>query len=356
MTNKNKNKKSNANQKARPTGPGKKKKTRKLSPYTNMLLNPCSADLLPGIHGTSDGFVGKFKLNLNNNSSGKAGYILWIPQLSNAGEADGTAREQFNVYAFSGTNGTQSPENTTGNPLGTDGSWAVNGSGFSLIDPSSSFLQGNLAQCERLISACIRVSFIGAMSDSSGQIGYIKDFDPRSLIAGGGVGDSPPSVDQVFNLCAKTVRIGTDTHENIYSSQTPNDGVWSTVLSSGWDSGVAASVVGGSLTTVGGQAGRFRYPAFGFCWRGLTTTTANMVFELTKNIEWRPEPVSGLVQPRPHHHGPSLVQSIMAQLDNNAPGWSERLVNVAATGASRVAQAAFTGVLHGRHRNHLLEY
>jgi len=191
------------------------------------------------------------------------------------------------------------------------------------------------------------MTYTGAMVNSSGQVGYITDLDPKTLI-GGGTASFTPSVSQMFNLCSKTERIGIRTHENRYSAGTDNDSVYHGIDNSCWEYVQDPGLPGQDplATRVGATASRFRYPAFGFAWRGLDIPTngdASLSFELTKNIEWRPEPVSGLVQPNPTHHGPEKRTGILSSLDRLYPNWATSAIDIATDYGPALAESIYTG-------------
>jgi len=309
-----------------------------------MLLDPCNAEVVPGIYGTSDGLTAKFRNYTFNSSGANSGYILWVPQLCNEGIEPGvTTNGTFNVFCFAAGNPLNSPINTIAAPLGSSDYWSVNTCGAGLPDPCAAFGAGDTCQVQRMISACIKMTYTGAMVNASGQVGYITDVDPFTLI-GGGNSSGPPSVSQMFNLCSKTERIGVRTHENRYSAATDNDSVYHGTTNACWEYSEAEATA--IRTRVGATASRFRYPAFGFAWRGLDIPSGGdtgLSFELTKNIEWRPEPVSGLVQPNPVHHGPEKRTGILTALDRMYPNWATASLDAAAQYGPALAESIFTG-------------
>lgn len=335
MPNKKQNTKSNKSRKS------KRRQSRlKNDVYVRMLADPCGSELVPGIYGTTDGFTARFKSTINPSAgSGNpvAGYILWIPQLTNLGTPQ--TNGHFNLFGFAASNGTAAPVNTTTNPLGEDGEWAVaaGNSGFKIPDPASPFVSGDLCQVARMISACMRFTYTGRLTNSSGQIGFIENLDPWSLLQGG-TSDGPPTVDQMFNLCRKVERVGLDTNEIRYSAYTDNDEVYHSITNSGW------TYTAGNLTDVGATSSRFRYPAFGLCWRGLATDFS-FVIDLIKNIEWKPEPMSGLMQPPSKHIPHPPRNSLLVWLDQNMPDWQSKTLSAAVSTVAAIAGAAQAGVM-----------
>lgn len=303
-------------------------------PYETMVRNPCAAELIPGIYGSSEGTLARFKNVTNNTSSGTCGYCVWFPDYCQGGNS---VTGGGNLYIFTANATTIAPNNTVASPLGEGSDWAVNGAGFALPDPAYALATGDIVKDLRTISACMRLTYYGALSTSSGQIGFIENFTCESLLTGG-TGAAPPSVDDVFQTLAVTERLGIDTLETVWR---PSD--HSRNFRSSDDVALSIGLASASATTLGTDARSFAPRGFGFAWRGLDISKLN--FEFIKNVEWRPEAVSGLVTSPVHTYGSDRMPIVVANLDKkHGQGWVHRAVHTTGSAVSSVAKAAWTGV------------
>jgi hypothetical protein len=191
----------------------------------------------------------------------------------------------------------------------------------------------------RLISACMKMTYRGKLESSSGEVAFIDNLSPSVLFGRhtAGAPQTPAaSVDNLFIYGNRTQRIGLDTLENVYypGDKCPD---FHTV-----DQGIVLDVA--SYPALDQQSLLEQPTAFGFAWRGLENdTTSKLMFEFTKNIEWRPDPYIGVSQPAVRTYGQNPVPSIVAALDAAAPQWNHKTVEEK-NGTTSLTKAVFSGV------------
>jgi hypothetical protein len=333
-----------------------------------MIANPCDSVLTPGIYGSSEGLLARLKKTVFNSTNNTAGYILWAPEyhcaFSDQDEkpGDATPYNCGNLFLWASDSADQQPFNDKEDNLGemaygsqqsqTFVPATAKSSAFTADDPARSFLDSDLVQDARTISACIRMKYTGQMYHASGEIAFIEDLPIQSLLYGAD-GSEAASVNQLFQQANHTARLGAhnaeivarpDEHADTFRDDraTPID-----VAISDREAGLPSQRSQSSVS----QDGKIRSPSvFGFAWRGIDLGTANSVnlaFDLVKNIEWRPEPVSGLTHATPVQLSPiPLTQSAVAYLDEHHPGWTTRLFQGLGT-AARLALAGGSMALRG---------
>jgi hypothetical protein len=248
--------------------------------------------------------------------------------------------DQGNLFIWQSNDPSKFPGNSGGNPFG--GGFKL-GTADVIDDPAANLLRSDLVADARTVGACIRMRYFGSMMESAGEIGFVSNL-PVSDCLTGGVGSNAFSVDELMNYCGNTRRFGTDTYENIYrlneDSSSKFRGPDIKLLDvPGVTTGEVPTVVDESAKTLGP---RF----FGFVWRN-TKADAGLTINFTKSVEWRAEAGSGLTQVPIHSYGRSKVPTVNHVLQKvhttKSPIW-EKTKSDATGAASRVAQAAFTGV------------
>lgn len=306
-----------------------------VSRYENMVAHPCDASLEAGIYGSELGLLSRVKVRSVNTSSGVSGYLLWCPEYHTTGN-NGVLG---NCFGWSSTTGAIVPTNTVAAPYGTGAQWAVNGGGFAINDPAGSLAAGDMVLDARTLSACMKMTYFGAMNDSSGLVGFIDNLPLEALLSGGTAGVAM-SVDDVLRASTDVRRLGVDTLECVYRPSEENSGVFKSEL----DGAMLIGTPTVTVTTIT-QESLIRAPiVFGFAWTGLTGGNASLSFDLVKNVEWRPEPLSGINSVAPKSTGPSKIQETLAILDRKSPNWSHKVVSEIGGLTSQVAKMAFTGV------------
>jgi len=134
----NKNKsKNNSNNRRRRGKSGK----RRLDAYTMMVADPCNATLVPGLFGTSEGLMGRFRTNfqLATDATLTCGYLLWCPDYCNEGARDLGKQNSGNLFVWQSADANKVPTSLPGDePYGTDSISAAMTTAHSMPDPSIS--------------------------------------------------------------------------------------------------------------------------------------------------------------------------------------------------------------------------
>lgn len=304
-----------------------------------MVADPCGAALLPGIYGTSEGIMSKVKSSFFDGSQGACGYVLWNPDWHNGG-TDSNA--QFaNLFTWVHDDSSSRPLNTDLAPYGTGTRFDVNSpTAYGDRDPAYNFVNENLVQDARTISACIDLTYFGAMYEAEGEITFINNLPATAIVDVGEV--SSASVDELFQWSGNAQRLGVDTLTNKWRP-TAEDVFYDN----------EANFV--NLGTPG-TSGSFLDPVavtrgphlFGFAFRGLSTDQTNKLrYNLSKIVEWRAKPSSGLAQTNVKATGVSTMGKVLKDLDATFPGWQHeaktQVYNGATNVAAYLAKLAMTG-------------
>jgi hypothetical protein len=336
----------------RPRRRNRNNRANALTPYAAMIADPCNCTLIPGLHGTSEGLLARVKKTLFNATADTCGYVLWVPDYScNFGDFNerGTATniKCGNLFIWSSTEPDQQPYNER---VDVESKMAYGGilsdtfvaasafsSAFTSTDPAAVLISGDIVQDARTLSACIKMKYTGQLVNASGELAFIQDLPLSSIIYGAGNNEAA-SVNQLFQQATQTGRFGSDTAEVI---SRPDE--TSHVFRNDRSTPFQVSDSNGGITTLSNE-GKSQGPnVFGFAWRGLAIPSgqaANLTFEFIKNIEWRPEPVSGLT-----HATPRVVntipktQSAVKYLDDMSSTWSTKLMS----GINQVSKLALSG-------------
>jgi hypothetical protein len=300
-----------------------------MKPYAQMLADPCSSVLVPGLHTTDEGILGRLKTSFSTSYNLTNGYVLWAPHY--VGEANGPDA-RVNLIFFTTSTPNIGPLNTTVDPYGS-GPNGNSPEAIALSVGASAFVMSTTVSDFRLLSACMRVMYTGSMQSSAGVIALLENVPADTLLLGDA--GNPASVTQLFSMSSKTKRIGVDVNEVIYR---PNSSISGTFKS---DRDSVFHVGNSAVTALTSESLRFSPTMFGFAWQGLDSS--QLLFEFIQNIEWRPESSSGYVQTIPRQLSqPGLVPKVLKYLDDNFPGWTTSLKHATSYGA-RAAISAFTG-------------
>nr|UHS72283.1 MAG: hypothetical protein 2 [Tombusviridae sp.] len=348
----NKNRKNNKNvknNKRASGGGGNKKRNRRrgaapgnngvgaIGGYALMVANPCSAQLHPGLFGSEEGFLGRFKVSypLPSAAGATCGYVLWAPNYHNGGVNGGVAGGTGNVFIFQSNSPSNAPTNTTAaNSAFGAGLTTSTVTASTIADPAYGFVNGATCRDARTVSACIRMDYLGAISSVSGQVAMVENLPMTDLL------QSLPSVNNLFDYSTKSQRVSLDTSEIIYRS---------TQL--GLDRFLAeadqALLVGatGAVSTIAPDAERIEPVVFGFAFRGITAgELAKFNFEFVKNMEWRPQTGQGLSATTSMSTGVNMHSTAIAVLDHHAPGWTTPTYNKVASAVTSMAKAVWSGI------------
>jgi hypothetical protein len=329
-----------------------------------MIMDPCAAVLVPGLLGGVEGYLEKFKVvetcsppditSFVSVSPGGAsssslsgpqtyGYVLWCPYGNGNDDRVGNSGNVKTIVCWTSSNGGDRPINGTdglfcGSDAGTPGFRGSDNGGY-IIDPAANHTgETGAAVDSRLISACIRMTYTGAMSDSQGIFGYLENVPAELVIPSASGSPTGPSVDELLSLSSHTKRLGTDSEEVIFTSDNTINQRFQTS-----SEGLAAMGIPGISTTSLTDASSTESPkCFGFVWAGVAAPVA-LNFEFLKNIEWRAKRGTNVVMSDPIVTGPSKLPVIQAAVQKAAPGYTRKTLSTAVSMAGSLAQAALTG-------------
>lgn len=298
-----------------------------------MVSDPCNCTLTPGIYGSSEGILSKTKKSFYDGSNSTCGFVLWSPNYHNGLIAPNSLAG--NLFTWVGTNSALPIENTINNPFGTGARFdPVALTAHTEYDPAFNFTSEGLVQDARNISACIDMTYFGAMYVAEGEMSFINGLPVTALLDT----TSPITVDRLFQWSNNTHRLGVDTFENVWR---PSDD--DTFYNAKADC-VKIGVSGSSTSTLPENAEAKGPTVFGFAFRGLSSTQENKLrYSLTKVVEWRAKASSGLAQTTSMSTGISVMQKVVLALDRAAPKWQHRIMDAAGGVASRALEYAFTG-------------
>jgi len=306
-----------------------------------MLTDPCGAVLKPGTYGSSSGYMARFHgvSSPMTQTNSTCGVVLWAPNYFCKGWENAQAVTTYNAYTAAATS-TADTLLFNNVPNG-----AVNGSGFGIEDPAYKFVNGATCASARCVSACLKLTYTGAVVNSAGSVSPIRV--PFAVLEGIVNGSVVPTVEAFLQFASETHRLGLDTLEIKWRPSA--DDTFRTASASG------ASVVGDDplVRVVGpspyiydiGTKARAEQPyLIGYVWRGMTVPpSTNIQFDLYKNIEWAPEIGSGLAsQPSIQMADSGVTQRALAMLDRAAPGWDTKVATAIKSKGARAAYAAFS--------------
>lgn len=336
----------NKNEKRKRSGP-KVPKSQRVDPavkqlvaYAKMLHDPCNSELFAGIYGSDEGLVGRFKKDsgLTTLGSDTCGFCLWVPAYHNPGVNGGAGGGSGNIFIFRTLDSATKPTNT----IAANGAFGSGGAGSvttarTINDPANPFVVGAVARDARLISACMRVSYTGPMSSTSGQMCVIENLPLSDVLS------NLPSVDALFEYSTKSQRFSVDTMEAVYR---PSDAGIDRFRD---ESDVAVAVgATGAVSTIGADAVSFEPTCFGFAWRGTTAGQSQYVqLEFIKNVEWRPSVGQGMSVQTPVSVGGRGVArhtDAIALLDKAKPGWTSRAFSAVGSEIGTLAKAVYSGI------------
>ena len=293
--------------------PRKKKRPRRrrqgLNAYENMLLNPCTAPLVPGMHADYSGILSRFHETYSFSATGTScGYVLWCDEYTPLvdSQSPGTT---YNRNVFCGVSDSPSAfpalTDTSYAPIGFPSGTVPSGPPytFTLRDPAERFNRSTTCGDMRIISTCMNMRYIGPLVNVQGEVCKISGMPLTDIFQDFGALGAGVSVDMLFKYGIHINRLGSET-----------------VTSRGTDQGepfyhddTTSPLINGDASTEAKglpfitEAAKSRSPTvYGFAWRGLaTTSSAYLTFDLTKNVSWRPKVDSGLSQVTPEVTGPT---------------------------------------------------
>lgn len=343
----------------------------RMSPYARLLMDPCNAPLVPGMHGPNNGYLSRLKKFVtlgqaypNASSVATCGYVIWSPRYHSEGSGaislgPGNPNSYSNAFVWLTTNSALVPENlatstSAANPQIYGSSKSASAtpqvSTYSIPDPANDFVVGGLCQDARLVSACMRVTYLGTMNASDGQFCFIKNLPMEQFLYSTAAGSNPTallSVDRLFELADAASRLGLESHEVRYR----DGGSDADRFIAGEDQGVGIGANAQATPPLTGyisglnQAATVTNPnVIGFAFRGFTAgQLTKLSIELHKNIEWRPAANSGIGAPIVTQLGESKLAAAETFLDRYAPSWETMSGAATQANLSRLVQAAKTG-------------
>jgi hypothetical protein len=291
-----------------------------------MLADPCNAVLEPGFNGTDEGIMSRLKTSYTNTGTVTNGYLLWCPIYVGGNNA-------IAAFFYADADASAPVINTIASPLGSGSD-----SGINLDVGATAFVTSDTVSDFRLISACIKATYIGALQDSAGLIACVENLPIDTFLLGQATLDGAASVDDLFALSSNVKRFGPDTHEIRYrntGSESFKLDTYGVMLK-----GTAAS----TRTTLTPEAERFAPTMYGFAWKGVPSN--KIAFDFIQNIEWRPETRAGFVSVIPRQlNPPGYARSVMSWLDKHHPGWTTAVKKTASTGLLNLASSVFSGAI-----------
>lgn len=253
--------------------------------YLRMVADPCRAPLeYPMYGGTENGYLLRVRstFTLHATAANNNGSFVWFPDFHNSGSG------VSNCFGWE-FNNTGGPTNTIAVPMGTGGA-----GGLAYQDPAHSWVISNNVASARTIAACITFNYVGPTTSAAGQVAYLSGIQRLPVVAGGAAG-APVSTAEYFVLTDKTTRTPLMQLENKF---VPTDGSRFFRTAGGAalaaDAGFIMGVPATSNTVPGTSIAADTYGGIGFAWRGLSSASNNdVIIELVKVIEWKPDPASG---------------------------------------------------------------
>lgn len=370
--------------KAAPGAPGKKKRNATvakrrgvggLAGYQRMIADPCNSPLIPGLYGTMEGYLSRFHSIVSpaavDGKNMASGVVLWCPKFHNPGRfgsdintVGGTTGSIYNLL-ISTTETSSTGINFTGVGVGsaevlTAGATYNPARSQSFEDPAWGFVGGPTCGDARTLSACMRMSYYGTMSDTAGMIAHIDV--PLSYLMDGlvdGGTSSYHTVDRFFASSQKVMRTSLDAIDQKWIPS--EDGIFLTAPSKAnvkdLDSDDLIFYAKGATPPTTGEFSEGSYArtynprVIGFAWRGFNPgagIAAPIQFDLYKNIEWKPQYGTGITVPRSVRTSitPPVQAAVMA-LDAGGKSWTQEVVHEVGSVASKVAKSAlaFSGEL-----------
>lgn len=313
------------------------------SAFTRMILDPCNATLVPGLYGSSEGMLARVKHSFTlapspNGVVNDCGYMLWCPDFHNVALAN---NQPGNIFCFLANGSLAQPRNDNATQFGkfnAQSSILSNDTAFTISDPAGPLVQSNIVQDARVLSACMTTTFLGKMVDSSGEICFLQNV-PISELIGSGT-NTCTSVNALFNYSANKQRLGVETIESIYRPNLNSSQLFRDSTVRPLDIPAATNVTAQNL-----ESEPFGPRVFGVAWRGVQSD-AQISFDFIKNIEWRPEAVSGFSQVPIVGASPGILERTLKYADNLArsnPAVWVHIKGLVGQGAAYIARTAFTG-------------
>jgi len=308
---------------------GPKKPMSSVSAILSSVIDPCHGPVTPGVYGSSEGLTARVKTTYQTTGAGfdTCGMVLWIPSYHNAAGSSALSVTHFNLFIKVDNDPDDHFADTLALPMGA-GTSPTAGNGFSIPDPASAFVDTGLVLDARTLAACLRLTYTGKVTETSGQICWIDNYGPAELMS------NQTSVNEFFNRATKTSRLGLDTYEQLFR---PDDATGTDRFRTGGAQDAAFTqavpLAGPSYSSSTVRA--LQPKVIGFAWRGAQPGFLDhLVVESIKVVEWRPEVTAGLTGAIPRSLSVPSTTKMVAALDNRYPSWSSRISSAAMSAAS----------------------
>lgn len=290
-----------------------------------MVADPCNAELVPGLYGTNEGVISRYKRTLQLAETNEYGFCLWCPTYGgrNSNEIE---NRYHNFIAFSPAAINTNIVNTDGDPMGLH----TNTSGGFQAVGAGGFMEGGTVKAFRTLSACLKLQYVGSTSDCAGRIALLENIPTDILM-------DLPNVQDILNYATRTERLSLETQEVTFR---PNNE--SSKFKDPTTVFLQSNFVDEKATTMDPTT-QFDQPKFiGFAWAGVPSN--QLVFETIQNIEWKPDTGLGYVQTpiRQDSSTPSFTAAL-SWLDQRFPNWSTTAFNVAGRAAGRLIDSVLGG-------------
>lgn len=324
----------------RPTKPQKRKQNRRraankgdarLALLQQSVVDPCNGPLVNGIYGSAEGLMARLKSSYSDVSNGTdtAGMLLWVPSYHCG------VNQAFNLIRYSFAESATKPVNTANSAMGKGVTGIPGPQGQRLADPATQLVNSDLVNDARTTAACIRLTYTGKVTESSGQIAWIDNYSTTDFL------NQLPSVDNMFDRATKTARLGLDTYEVLFR---PDEATGTARFRAGAANDPGFLLVSGGPTEQSRTMDALAPKIIGFAYRGCEAGIIDrLIYSLVKTVEWRPETGSGLTGVPPQDFLLPTTSNIVASIDKSSPGWSKRIAS-GASAASRAITSAWSGL------------
>jgi hypothetical protein len=312
-----------------------------------LISDPCKAPLKEGYFATSEGFLQRFHhseahpVTVNAPTSG---FLLWSPDRHGVAYNIATGGGAINSVWFASSSPAAQPANTAALPLACN-TVPDAGNGTCIADPAAGLVSdfASLAADYRHLASCMRLTYTGPLQSTQGEIAFLSNI-PSEIVLAGSQPNSDLSVDTLFVRASKTMRLSTDTYENVYRPDVIHPTQWVNHYGGGAFHGGTPGTI---PSYVSSNEANIRPRWFGFAYRGMTPAILQALrFDRYKVVEFRPNFSSGMpgAIPRGVSEHPNPAARALTLLDRFNPDWATRILPTAMSLASSVARMAFTGV------------
>lgn len=302
--------------------------------HYKMICDPCNARLVPGLYGSSSGLMASFHnfpdiYNMGAWNDNNFGYVIWYPSY----HGSNTTGNNPNLFVWFSNSGSAQP-GIGGFGLNMNGNTS---SARSSPDPAWAFVHSATCADARTLGACMKLTYTGRLADTAGLIKPLTNIPISTLLRGGASGN-PCSVNDLAQYSALTSRPGVD-----------NEVKWRPIMDDvnfRPASGVITPDLGAAF--VPPNVAHSEPMGIGFAFLNILGGT-RFALECFKNVEWRPEPVSGLrLQTPVGADDPGFIRKVVDKLDKMEPHWQTKASQVITDLMANLALGGFRQYPMGR--------